>query len=349
MPGRQPLVSACIIARNEEAFIGDCLRALRRFADELIVGDTGSTDRTVEIAEALGARVLRIPWTDDFSAARNAVLDVATGTWLFSVDCDEVLRPEGVIDALEHLANDDLPPALLVTVASTYPGGRQLDMLAPRLFRRAAGFRYIHAVHEQLDADGADAALTELTLEHRGYMAQGASEAKERRNLAIARKMPDSPHAHHSVARAATALREWSLAIDASRELVNSDCGPLLLLEGCAIGGGAALAAGDHCSLQTFLMLGKTVCADAPDIRLLELLSAGEAYLASIEKFGLDTPGEYLRAPVFRHCPDAVRAWLAPHHGAAGKWAREGRQTTDEPRAARGTDTEGQEERACQV
>lgn len=347
MSGKQPLVSACIIARNEESNIGDCLRALQGFAGEILVGDTGSADRTMDIAREFGAKIIQVPWTNDFSAARNAVLEAATGTWLLSVDCDEVLRPEGIADSLEHLSNDDLPPALLVRVINHYPRGRRLDMLAPRLFRRNAGFRYVHPLHEQLDADGADAVLTELTLDHKGYETPGACEAKERRNLAIARTMGNTPHGLHCVARAAMALQEWSEAIDACRRLANSDCGPLLMLEGCAMGGGAALAAGDRPSFETFLALAKTVSSDAPDMRLLELLAAGQEYIRSVEKHGLDTPGDYLRAPVFRHEPDGVRAWLGPkRHSPVASPVGHHYETEDAVLAGR-ADTDGQEEQLC--
>ena len=226
-------------------------------------------------------------------------MDKATGQWVLVADCDEVLKPEGIPDALHHLATDDLPPALLVKILNHYPGGRVMEMVAPRLFSRAAGFRYVHAIHEQLDADGADAARSTLVLDHCGYLPEGACEAKERRNLHIALKMPDSPHKHHCVARSALALKEWSRAIDAGRKLVNSDCGPMLLVEGCAMGGGAALAINDRVSFETFVALAKTVSTDAPDIRWLELLDAGQNYLRSLEEHGLDTPGEYLRAPVW--------------------------------------------------
>jgi len=306
----EPLVTACIIARNEEPIIGECLEAVGALADEVVLGNTGSTDRTAEIAQGHGARVVDVPWTDNFSEARNAVLDRATGRWLFVVDCDEVLEPDGVADALEHLGSDELPPALLVKILNRYCGGQTIEMLAPRLFARGAGFRYVHAIHEQLDADGADAALTNLTLDHRGYLPAGACETKERRNLAIAGKMANSPHKHHCVARSAMALKDWSLAIDASRKLVNSDCGPMLLLEGCAMGGGAALATSDRAAFETFMTLARTVSPDAPDIRLLELLAAGQDYLHSLEHYGINEPGEYLRAPIFRHEPAGVEAWL---------------------------------------
>jgi len=68
---RTPVVSACMIVKDEEANIGRCLRSLQGKVDEIIVVDTGSTDRTMGIARELGAQVFSFPWRDDFAAARN--------------------------------------------------------------------------------------------------------------------------------------------------------------------------------------------------------------------------------------------------------------------------------------
>jgi tetratricopeptide (TPR) repeat protein len=75
-----------IIARDEEAFLPGCLASVRGIVDEIVLVDTGSTDRTREIARAAGARVLRRPWRDDFAWARNEALRVATGDWILFLD-----------------------------------------------------------------------------------------------------------------------------------------------------------------------------------------------------------------------------------------------------------------------
>ena len=84
-------ISLCVIAKNEEAMIADCLESVRDVVDEMIVVDTGSLDRTVAIAEAAGARVVTFKWCDDFSAARNASIKAATGDWVLILDADERL------------------------------------------------------------------------------------------------------------------------------------------------------------------------------------------------------------------------------------------------------------------
>ena len=89
------MLSLSMIVRNEEACLGDCLRSVRGFADEMVVVDTGSTDATVTIAEAAGARVEQISWAGDFAPARNQALNFSTVTgcscWTLMSSC--VLRP----------------------------------------------------------------------------------------------------------------------------------------------------------------------------------------------------------------------------------------------------------------
>jgi len=84
-------ISLVMIAKDEEAFIGDSLKSVAGLVDEVIVVDTGSRDSTPRIAENLGARVYRFPWNDDFSAARNFSIEKATGSWLIFLDADETI------------------------------------------------------------------------------------------------------------------------------------------------------------------------------------------------------------------------------------------------------------------
>lgn len=83
------MISVCMIAKNEEAWIGECLDHLKGFATEIIVVDTGSTDRTMDIAREKGARVSQIKWENDFAKARNVSLSKATQGWILIIDPDE--------------------------------------------------------------------------------------------------------------------------------------------------------------------------------------------------------------------------------------------------------------------
>ena len=92
-----------MIVRDEERVIGDCLRSAQPFFREMIVVDTGSADRTKEIAKEMGARVFDFPWTDSFSEARNESLRHAKGRWIFWMDADDTL-PMASGEALLHAA-----------------------------------------------------------------------------------------------------------------------------------------------------------------------------------------------------------------------------------------------------
>ena len=89
-----PQLSLCMIARDNERTIGAALEVIRRFVDEIVVVDTGSKDRTPEIAASLGARVFQFPWCDDFSAARNESIRHALGQWIFWMDTDDTIDEE---------------------------------------------------------------------------------------------------------------------------------------------------------------------------------------------------------------------------------------------------------------
>ncbi len=84
-------LSACMIVKNEQAFLESCLQSICQYVDEIIVADTGSDDNTIEIAKKYTDNVFEFPWDDDFAAARNAVIDKAAGDWILVVDADEII------------------------------------------------------------------------------------------------------------------------------------------------------------------------------------------------------------------------------------------------------------------
>jgi glycosyltransferase involved in cell wall biosynthesis len=84
-------LSVCMIVRNESHHLPKALASVKGFAAEIVVVDTGSTDDTVSIASAMGAKVLHFEWTDDFAAARNVALEAATKPWILSLDADQRL------------------------------------------------------------------------------------------------------------------------------------------------------------------------------------------------------------------------------------------------------------------
>ena len=100
---RRADISLCMIVKDEERVLADCLQSARPFFREMIVVDTGSTDRTKQIAREHGAQVYDFPWTDSFSEARNESLKYAAGKWLFWLDADDTL-PFAAGEAILHAA-----------------------------------------------------------------------------------------------------------------------------------------------------------------------------------------------------------------------------------------------------
>jgi glycosyltransferase involved in cell wall biosynthesis len=163
-----PKISLCMIARNEEGFLGDCLRSVRDVVDEMIVVDTGSSDSTAQIASDFGARVFRFEWTDDFSEARNQSIEQARGDWILILDADETLAKcdAGKIRALARGDADgylftyrsytrDSNDMRWVANDDSYPEGNGWDGWIEgrvvRMFRRDERIRFQGAVHELAD------------------------------------------------------------------------------------------------------------------------------------------------------------------------------------------------------
>lgn len=89
-------LSVCMIVKNEEEHLEKCLSSVKGLASELVIVDTGSTDRTVQIAKKFGARVFHFEWNDDFSAARNFALEKVTEPWTFIMDADEEIDKDDI-------------------------------------------------------------------------------------------------------------------------------------------------------------------------------------------------------------------------------------------------------------
>jgi GT2 family glycosyltransferase/tetratricopeptide (TPR) repeat protein len=190
-----PLVSACLITKNEQADIAECLASLQGgFVDEVVIYDTGSTDDTITIARALGATVIEGYWDDDFSRARNAALAHCRGEWIAWLDADETLVCDD-IDALRQLLMRTKPEidAWSVPIHNLTGVGVSTDFVhhAARLFRRD-GQEWTSRLHEQIVRPGRPGGLRQAMLEtafirHTGYLDQTwKSKDKTERNLRIA-------------------------------------------------------------------------------------------------------------------------------------------------------------------
>ena len=143
------MLSLSMIVRNEEARIAACLASVQDLADEMVVVDTGSSDATVSLARAAGARVEQIDWPGDFAPARNSALTFLNGDWVLVLDADEQLRPE-VIPVLKQLMAE--PDALVINLLRYEVGAAMAPYSSvSRLFRRHPAIRWSRPYHSMID------------------------------------------------------------------------------------------------------------------------------------------------------------------------------------------------------
>lgn len=203
-----------MIVRDEAKHLADCLASLKPWVDEVCVVDTGSLDGTPDIARELGARVKHIEWTDDFSAARNVSLEMATHPWILVVDADERLDPQ-TGPALRQATADPQVVARLVHNQHRDARGRLHSMAMPRLFRNLPEIRFSRPIHESImdsvRALGAGAlGETGVRLHHLGYQVEPAElDRKYARNLAILRRyVAQNPQDLYATFKMAATLRK---------------------------------------------------------------------------------------------------------------------------------------------
>jgi tetratricopeptide (TPR) repeat protein len=210
-PAEGLTISLCMIVKDEEAMIGRCLEAARDAVDEIVVVDTGSTDRTVEIAESHGARVLHHAWDGDFSAARNVSFEAATGDWVMYLDADEVLVADDA-QRLRALAGRTWREAFFLTEINhtgDLEDGTAITHDAMRVFRNRPEYRFEGRIHEQI-AQCLPAYLPErqerttVRVEHFGYLgAVRDTKDKTNRNLELLERQVaegvDNPFLHFNL------------------------------------------------------------------------------------------------------------------------------------------------------
>lgn len=234
-----PLISACLIVRDEELNLPDCLESLQGVADEVVVYDTGSTDTTRQIARDAGATVIEGFWDDDFARARNEAKRACTGRWVLWVDADE--RVTGDKTALRHrLAARRTPIAYNVPIENlkgSGAGARETHA-ACRLFQRPLG-HWKGRLHEQVvDATGSGIGpiehIDDIRLEHLGYLdAAMHGRDKANRNLRIAQSDLDEPGIDRSyglmnLGRSLYTAGRFPEAIDQCKESATTTTNPTI-------------------------------------------------------------------------------------------------------------------------
>ena len=170
-------LSQCMIVKNEEKNIKKALSWAKGHAFEQIVVDTGSTDKTVEIAKRMGAKVYHFEWINDFSAAKNYAIEQAKGNWIAFLDADEYFSNEDAKKLMNYLLQIENDPKLgKMKTAITCPivnlddeGKPFLAVTQNRVFRNTPEIRYIGSIHEYLDLNEKTLSIADLTVIHTGY------------------------------------------------------------------------------------------------------------------------------------------------------------------------------------
>ena len=222
------MISAALMVKNEEPFIGDALRSLFGVVDEIVIHDTGSEDRTIDIIEECRAeapcpvRLMRHEWQHDFAHHRNAVQADCEGDWILVLDGDERIEKAGNLrEAIQKTEKDSVAVMLHCTVGE----GRYEEHHAVRAYRKSMGY-WRYPIHNQLEGlktvEGSDALIWS------NY--RGTLDAKAERSIPMLLKYraghPFDPHPPFFLAKTYRAIGDfgecerWS---ELCRELAGDD------------------------------------------------------------------------------------------------------------------------------
>jgi len=240
------LLSLAMIVKNEEAKLAHCLESVKPLVDEMVILDTGSTDKTVEIAMGFGALVHNFQWRDDFSAARNESLKHCRGDWVLVLDADEAIDPmdyekikracaspfAGAYELIHrqyrssaiHSFSDVAP----VPNTSPYSEGKQLpyyfDIPACRLSRKFDGLSFCGRLHETMEDSLTERGMTikplDAVIHHYGRLQNDGDKYKSRYYLLIAEREAEvntaSLKAQYNLMQEAIPTKRWDLALVAA-------------------------------------------------------------------------------------------------------------------------------------
>ena len=229
-------ISVCIIGKNEEKFLDGCLSHLAKYDFEIVFVDTGSTDKTKEIAYKYTDLVYDFEWIKDFSAARNFAATKATKDWILCVDCDEFLEPFDVNALLEMLRSYPDSSAFInqcnLAEDLKHYARQEVYRFYPKKY-----FHWINPIHEQLvriDGKPATSFHSGISVMHYGYInGQTDLEEKNKRNLELLLKMhekePDNPYHIYQIGISYFNLGNYENAVNYLEKTTQYDIDPSLV------------------------------------------------------------------------------------------------------------------------
>ncbi|MGG0739523.1 glycosyltransferase [Niallia taxi] len=222
-------VSLCMIVKNEETVLDRCLASIAHIVDEVIIVDTGSTDKTKEIAGKYTSKIYDFEWINDFSAARNYAAEQATGDWILVLDADEYIDEESYKEFIEGLIEDngiyDKYGVQILNFTGLY-GENLIQNFHDRIYKNNGKISYYRAIHEQLhsiDSSPVNSSIARLLIYHSGYLNKTVAEKgkSERNKELIDKEMKETKNAfdyfnlgneYFSLAEYDEALKAYSTA-----------------------------------------------------------------------------------------------------------------------------------------
>lgn len=162
-------ISLCMIVKNEEDVLARCLASVKDIIDEIIIVDTGSTDRTKEVASAFSAKIYDFTWCDDFSAARNYAFSKATKDFILWLDADDIIeeRERSKFLELKKELSDQIDVVMLkYNVGFDENGEVNFSFYRERILRRAKQFKWVDPIHEYMDISG-NVIMKDIAVTHR--------------------------------------------------------------------------------------------------------------------------------------------------------------------------------------
>ncbi|MBW2319342.1 MAG: glycosyltransferase [Deltaproteobacteria bacterium] len=215
---KPPLLSLCMIVRDEEAMLPRCLGSVRKYVDEIIVVDTGSKDRTVQIAEEYGAKVFNHKWEGDFSKHRNQAIGYAKGKWTLVLDADEELKNGSGEILRQAIQHDEIDSIELTNISFFNKGSSEAWVKQIRIFKNSPEVYYSDIVHEQI-MGLKNTKRFPIFVNHYGYdLGEGISEKKHKRNVRLLQEQikrePDNFFYHLNLSVSYSTHFEYSKAVN---------------------------------------------------------------------------------------------------------------------------------------
>ena len=294
------LVSLCMIMKNEEEELPLVLASVAGLADEMVIYDTGSTDRSVALARELGAKVIEGYWDDDFSRARNEALAHCQGEWILWLDADEAVNGDKV-GFRARLARERTFDSYSVSIECLEGAGLsgRMAFVAARVFRRQR-CRWFGPVHEQVgvidsEISPATTSCSELRILHRGYTnLKAQSKDLIERNLRLARQALDDPdvdraRALYDYGRTLAQSEDPSACIAPLREAAGLTKVPMVQRSALRTIFDVHLALGQLDEASTVIaelrpVLQKPLIADVMEVRLFLARRDFEACVEAVER-----------------------------------------------------------------